>query len=267
MEILNRTNAPFSSGVWSVIDDTMSEFLSKRLSLRGVVDFKDQYTYETDAVSTKQLKTISDKKGLCISTREPIKMVEIKKSFKLSNDVLEQIKRGIEEFEDGELANAANEFAAVENNMILEGLKEAGFSGIANDPEVKSIDVKSTKDILSSVAKSLGIFNKDFVDGGFKLVLSSTTMAKLYTEFFDGISVKTKLDDILGSGAIVVNEDIGDDRAMLVSQRGGDFEFYSGLDLSVGFEKADKDSVELFLIQTCALRILSPEAAIVLNLK
>ncbi len=267
MEILNRTNAPFSSAVWSVIDESMSEFLSKRLSLRGVVDFKDQYAYDTDAVSTKQLKKLSDKKGLSISIREPIKMVEIKKTFTLSNDAIEQIKRGVDDFEDEELANAANEFATVENNMILEGLKEAGFSGIANHSEVKNMDVKSIKDILSSVAKSLGIFNKEFVDGNFKLVLSSSTMAKLHTEFFDGISVKTKLDDILGSGAIVINEDIGDDRAMIISQRGGDFEFYSGLDLSVGFEKVNKDSVELFLIQTCALRVVGPEAAIVFNLK
>lgn len=29
MEILNRTNAPFSNAVWNVIDETMSEFLSK----------------------------------------------------------------------------------------------------------------------------------------------------------------------------------------------------------------------------------------------
>jgi uncharacterized linocin/CFP29 family protein len=267
MEILNRTNAPFSNGVWSVIDETMGEFLSKRLNLRGVVDFKDQYTYDTDAIFTKELKNISDKKGLSISTREPIKMVEIKKTFTISNDTIDQIKRGVEDFEDKELATAANEFATIENNMILEGLKEASFTGIANHPDVVTMEVKSTKDILSSVAKSLGVFNKEFVDGGFKLVVSSGTLAKLYTEFFDGISVKTKLDDILGAGNTVVNEDIGDNRAMIISQRGGDFEFCSGLDLSIGFEKAAKDSVELFLIQTCALRILSPEAAIILNLK
>ena len=29
MEILNRTNAPLSNADWNVIDETMSEFLSK----------------------------------------------------------------------------------------------------------------------------------------------------------------------------------------------------------------------------------------------
>jgi uncharacterized linocin/CFP29 family protein len=267
MEFLNRSNAPFSSGVWNVIDETMREFLSKRLNIRSVVDFKSQYSYETDAIATKALKSISNKKGVSISSREPIKMLEIKKSFVLSQSVIEDIKRGIDEFDDKEFAQAANEFAAIENGMIMQGLKEANIDGIINHKEVQSLDVKSTKDILSAVAKSLGLFNKEFVSGDFKLVISSATLAKLYTEFFDGISLKTKLDDILGANHIVVNEDIGDNKALILSQRGGDFEFCSGLDVSIGFEKELKEGVELFLLQTCTLRILSPEAAIVLNLK
>jgi uncharacterized linocin/CFP29 family protein len=267
MEILNRTNAPFSSGVWSTIDETMREYLSKRLAMRGLVDFEDQYSYDTDAIFTKELKTLSNQKGLSISTREPIKMLEIKKTFTLSNDTIEQIKRGVEDFEDKELASAANEFATIENTMILEGLKQADFQGIANHKDVKKVEVKSTKAILQGVAQSLGTFNKEFVEGDFKLVLSSATMAKLYTEFFDGISVKTKLDDILGENQLVINEDMGNDKAMIISQRGGDFEFCSGLDISVGFEKTNKDNVELFLLQTCALRILGPEAAIIFNLQ
>ncbi len=267
MEILNRTSAPFSSAVWNVIDETMSEFLSKRLSLRTLIDFKDHYSFETDAVFTKRIKKVSSDKGLTISTREPIKMVEIKKTFTISNEAIEHIKRGIEDFNDEEFANAANEFATIENNMILQGLKEASFTGIINHPDVVSMEVKSTKDILSSVAKSLGVFRNEFVDGGFKLVVSSATLTKLYTEFFDGISLKTKLDDILGENQIVASEDIGDNSAMIISQRGGDFEFCSGLDVSIGFEKINKDSVELFLIQTCALRILGPEAAIIFNFK
>lgn len=266
MEILNRSNAPFGGAVWNEIDATMGEFLSKRLNLRSVVDFDESYGYESDAISTKRLSKISDKNGLSVAQREPIRMVEIKKTFILSKAVIEEIKRGVEDFDDAQLATAANELAAVENKMILEGLKEANIEGIVTK-ETLLMDVKTTKDLLSSVAKALGEFNKEFVDGGFKLVLSSATLAKLYTEFFDGISLKTKIDDILGEGSIVVNQDIGDDKALLISQRGGDFEFFSGLDLSVGFEKETKEGVELFLIQTCAFRNLAPEAAIVFNIK
>lgn len=267
MEILNRANAPFGASVWGTIDLTLNEFLTKRLNLRSVVDFDGGYSYETDSIPTKYSTEVSNKNGVLISTREPIKMVEIKKSFKLSKSVIENIKKGIEDFDDKELAAVANEFSSVENNMILSGLKEANIGGITTNKDIKTIEVKLTKDILGAVAKSLGTFNQEFVDGTFKLVISSATMAKLYTEFFDGISVKTKLDDILGAGNIVINQDIGDSKALIISQRGGDFEFYSGLDVSIGFEKETKDSVELFLIQTCAFRVLAPEAAIVLGIK
>ena len=267
MEILNRENAPFGAQVWSTIDTKMAEFLTKRLGMRGVVDFDGTPTYDTDSVSTKQINVISNKDNLFIATREPVKMVEIKKGFRLSKSVIDDIKRGIEDFDDTELAKAANEFASVENNMVLSGLSKANIEGILENKATKKVDVASTKEILASVAKALGTFNAEFVDGPYKFVISSATLAKLYTEFFDGISVKTKLDDILGAGAFVINQDIGDDKALLISQRGGDFKFYSGLDVSIGYEKDAKDSVELFLLETCAFRTLSPEAAIVMNLK
>lgn len=267
MEILNRSNAPFGTGVWSKIDATLGGFLSKRLSLRSVVDFNETPTYNTDAISTKQRSELSNKNGLSIATREPIKMLEIKKNFTLSKSVIEDIKRGVEDFDDKELARAANEFASIENSMILDGIKAANIGGILSHSEVNSLDVNSTKELLSAVAKSLGMFNSEFVDAPFKLLLSSATMAKLYTEFFDGISLKSKLDDILGAGNIVINQDIGENKALILSARGGDFEFFSGLDISIGYEKENKEGAELFLIQTCAFRILGPEAAIVLNLK
>lgn len=267
MEILNRSQAPFGNGVWTEIETVLGEFLSKRLNIRSVIDFNDTITYDDDAIPTKELQEVSNKKGLTVSTREPIKIIEVKKTFNISKSVIEHIKRGVVDYDDKELMSAANEFATIENNMILQGLDEANITGIIKDPEVESIEAKSTKDILASVAKSLGVFNKNFVDGEYKLVISSGTLAKLYTEFFDGISVKAKLDDILGAGNIMVNEDIGDDTAILLSQRGGDFEFFSGLDISIGFEKETDKNVTLFLIQTCAFRILGPEAAIVINIK
>ncbi len=267
MEILNRANAPFGEGVWSEIDEVMGEFLSKRLNLRAAVDFKDGYDYHTDGISTGDVKSVSNKNDLSIQARVPLNMIEVKKRFKLGSGVIEDIKRGMSDYDDSAFADAANAFAASENGMILQGIKQAGIEGIMSSGEVKSVSVNSAKEILSAVAKGLGTFNKEFVGGPFKLVISSATMAKLHTEFFDGISVKAKLDDILGSGSIVVNEDIGDKDALLLSQQGGDFEFYSGLDVSVGFEKEVKDGVELFVTQTCTFRVLGPEAAIAIKMK
>ena len=189
------------------------------------------------------------------------------KTFSLSKSVIEDIQRGVSDYDDSTLREVANDFSQIENSIILSGLSGANIDGIITNPEIKSIEVKSTKDILAGVAKAMGVFNQEFVSGTFKLVVSSQTLGKLYTEFFDGFSVKTKLDDILGSNEIIVNQTIGDDKALLISQRGGDFEFYSGLDVCVGFEKELDKSIELFLLQTLSFRVINPEAAILLNLK
>lgn len=267
MEILNRTNAPFGNGVWSVIDETIAEFLTKRLTLRSTVDFKGDYDFDTDAIPTKTLKKISSKNGTTVSLREPLKMLEVKKNFTISKDVIEDIKRGKVDFDDTSLKEAANALATEENNLILQGLNSANITGILADKTVESLEVANHKDLLQGVAKSLGIFNKNFVTGKIKLIASSNTLAKMYTESFEGISLKTKIDQILGENSIVINENIGDTQVLLLSQRGGDFEFYSGLDVAIGFEKEEKNSVELFAIETCAFRILGPEAAIVINIK
>lgn len=266
MEVLNQSNIPFGNGVWSVIESEISEYLSKRLTLRSTVDFKDQYSFETDAIATKNLKQVSSTDGLEVSTREPIRMLEVKKSFVVPTQVIEDIKRDKEDFDNSILTKAVNSFAAVENDTILNGNKKANIEGILTNVENK-LSAKNTKEILACVAKSLGIFNENFVDGSFKLIISSGTLAKLYTESFDGMSLKSKIDEILGANAIVINQDIGDDKALILSQRGGDFEFYSGLDVSLGFEKDTDKGVELFLLQTFAFRNISPEAAVVVDIK
>jgi uncharacterized linocin/CFP29 family protein len=266
MEILNQTNLPFGNGVWQVLQSEISEKLSKRLTLRGVVDFKDEYTFDTDSISTKNINTISSKKGLEISTRESIKMIEMKKTFKIPMSVIKDIKRSKPDFDDKSIVEAVNSFSEAENLTILHGSKEANIVGILSSVET-TLEAKGAKDLLACVAKSMGEFNKNFVDGPFKLIVSNATLAKLYTESFDGVSLKSKIDEVIGSGSIVVNTEIGDDQALVVSQRGGDYEFYSGLDVSLGYESDNSKEVELFLIETFAFRNISPEASVLIKIK
>lgn len=266
MEVLNHSTIPFGDTVWNTIESEVSKFLSKRLTLRSAVDFKEGYGFETDAVSTKNIKEISSSNGLEISTREPIKMLEVKKTFGIPLNVIEDIKRDKANFDDAALTEAVNSFATVENDVILNGNKKANIEGVLTGIKNK-LTAKDTKEILTCVAKSMGIFNKNFVEGPFKLIISSETLAKLNVESFDGMSLKSKIDEIFGSDALIVNQDIGNDKALVISQRGGDFEFYSGLDVSLGFEKETAKEVELFLLQTFTFRNISPEAAVLIEIK
>jgi uncharacterized linocin/CFP29 family protein len=57
----------------------------------------------------------------------------------------------------------------------------------------------------------------------------------------------------------------GLDGAAVVSQRGGDFLFESGDDLSIGYLNHDADSVHLYLVESFTFRVATPEAAVALT--
>jgi uncharacterized linocin/CFP29 family protein len=51
----------------------------------------------------------------------------------------------------------------------------------------------------------------------------------------------------------------------VLSQRGGDFLFDCGEDLSIGYDRHDFDTVDLYLVQTFTFRVATPEAAVALT--
>jgi uncharacterized linocin/CFP29 family protein len=46
--------------------------------------------------------------------------------------------------------------------------------------------------------------------------------------------------------------------------RGGDFLFDSGEDISIGYERDDQQSVDLYLSESFSFRVVTPEAAVAL---
>jgi uncharacterized linocin/CFP29 family protein len=52
------------------------------------------------------------------------------------------------------------------------------------------------------------------------------------------------------------------DGAIVMSLRGGDFELTVGQDLSIGYASHDERSVRLYLLESFAFRVLTPEAAV-----
>jgi uncharacterized linocin/CFP29 family protein len=50
--------------------------------------------------------------------------------------------------------------------------------------------------------------------------------------------------------------------AVVVSQRGGDFAFESGQDLSIGYDSHDGDVVRLYLEESFSFHVATPEAAV-----
>ena len=74
-----------------------------------------------------------------------------------------------------------------------------------------------------------------------------------------GYPVFHHLREILG-GPVVWAPAV--DGAVVLSQRGGDFEITVGEDFSIGYMGADADAVQLYIEETVAFRVNTPEAAV-----
>lgn len=265
MKFLNRETSPIAAAVWSQIDGVFTPLLSQRLKLRGLVGFTP-VAFETDAIATGNLKTLTSSEHLTLSVREPIRMVEIRYDFDLPKSVVEAFKRDKPDFDDSVFKKVSNHFSSVENSLILEGVSEAEIEGILKKIPRKPIHAKNTKGLIDAVASMIAAFGAEFVEGPYKLVLSTATLIKMVGESEGGVSVKSRIETLLGANFFVVCESIGDDKILALSQRGGDFAFYNGLDVSIGFAGEKGDSYALFLTESCTFRIINPEAALLITL-
>jgi len=265
MKFLNRETSPIAAAVWTQIDGVFTPLLSQRLKLRSLVGFTP-VPFETDAVATGNLKTIISSEELTLSVRKPIPMVEIRYDFDLPKSIVEAFKRDKPDFDDSVFKKVSNRFSAVENSLILDGVIEADIEGILNNIPRKPIHAKHTKGLIDAVASMIAAFGAEFVEGPYKLVLSTATLIKMVAESEGGVSVKSRLETLIGPNFFVVCENIGDDKILALSQRGGDFILYNGLDVSIGFAEEKEESYTLFISESCTFRIINPEAAVLITL-
>ena len=193
-------------------------------------------------------------------------MTEVRYDFSISKSILDAMKRDLADVDDTPMREAANAFGAAENGMILDGLGKVGGPGLLASLTQKTLKASGAKELMVAAARSMGMFNNEFVDGPFKLLVSSATFAGLVTEAEGGETMKQKIENIFGAGAIVITDAVGDDKALVISQRGGDFIFYSGLDVQVGYDSESGDALNFFLIESGAFRVINPEAAVRIDL-
>lgn len=265
MKFLNRETSPIPAAVWDQIDSVFAPLLSQRMKLRSLVGFTS-VPFETDAIATGNLKSLISADDLTLSVREPIRMVEIRYDFDLPKAIVEAFKRDKPDIDDTVFKKVSNRFSAIENSLILEGVKEAQIEGLLKYIPRQPIHAKDTKGLIDAVASTMAAFGGAFVEGPYKLVLSTATLIKMVTESEGGVSVKNRLETLLGADFFVVCESIGDDKILALSQRGGDFALYNALDVSIGYAEEKAESYTLFIIESCTFRIINPEAALLITL-
>lgn len=266
MNHLLQEHAPISEAGWGLIGDEARERLSPALAARELVDFAGPHGWERSATNIGRTRALADAPvpGLTAVQRRVLPLVELRAPFSLARNELADADRGARDVDLSALDEAAHRIALAENRAVFHGWEAAGIAGIAesstHDPIVLGEDCERYP---RHVARAVEVLLRAGIGGPYGLALGPEAYTRvLETTEHGGYPLFEHLRKII-DGPLVWAP--GVQGAVVVSQRGGDFELEVGEDLSIGYERHDTDAVELYLVESFTFRVLTAEAAVALT--
>ena len=144
---------------------------------------------------------------------------------------------------------------------MFHGWEAAGITGIA---EASTHDAIALGDDCERyprhVARAVEALLRAGIDGPYGLALGPDAYTRvLETSEHGGYPLLDHLRKIVGGPLVWAP---GVQGAVVVSQRGGDFLFEVGEDLSIGYHEHRADAVDLYLLESFTFRVATPEAAV-----
>lgn len=264
MNHLLRSKAPIGDEAWAQIDAEAARALATYLAARRLIDFRGPLGWECSALSLGRVGPSEPLRSGAVEMRprRVRPLVELRTRFRLRRDELEAVARGACDADLDPVVGAAREAAAAEDQMVFHGLPDHGVAGLSeaspHDEVVLSTDYA---DYPGQVAEAIAAMRAAGVEGPWAVALGPRCYAGVMEETEGGgYPVLSHLQLVLEGGTVVHAPAI--DGAVVLSRRGGDFEMVCGQDLAVGYLDHDADEVELYLEETLAVQICSPEAAV-----
>jgi uncharacterized linocin/CFP29 family protein len=266
MSHLLREHAPITEAAWHEIDDEARERLAPALAARKLVDFAGPHGWDHSATNLGRVASLADAPVPDVQAlqRRVLPVVEMRVPFSLSRAELRDLDRGAEDVDLDPVVEAARRIATAENRAVFHGWAAAGITGIAgaspHDPIALGADCERYP---RHVARAVEALLAAGIEGPYGLALGPDAYTNvLETSEHGGYPLLEHLREIVG-GPLVWSP--GVDGAVVVSERGGDFLFDSGEDLSIGYHDHDADSVHLYLLESFTFRVATPEAAVALT--
>lgn len=266
MNHLLRDLAPISESAWSEIDQEATERLTHFLAARKLVDFVGPCGWGHAAVSLGRAETRSDSPfaGVTAAQRQVLPLIELRRSFSVARSELEAVDRGASDLDLAPLDDACRDLALAEDRLVFDGYPDAGVTGIAAASPHDPVTLTEEFDRYPNhVAKAVATLKGAGVGGPYAIALGP----RCYTGVIEttergGYPILQHLHLIL-DGPVIWAPAV--DGAVVLSQRGGDFELTVGQDSSIAYRSHDGDNVTLELQESVAFQAVGPEAAIALR--
>jgi uncharacterized linocin/CFP29 family protein len=265
MNHLLRELAPISSAGWELLDAEARERLTPALAARRLVDFAGPHGWEHSSTNLGRTEPLAaaPSDGVSGQRRRVLPLVELRASFELSRAELRDADRGADDADLGALDEAAHRLATAENVAVLQGWQGA-IGGVAESTPLEAIALGPTPETYpQALATAVELLLQSGIAGPYGVALGSDQYrAVIETAEHGGYPLLKHLGKIAG-GPIVWAPGVAG--AVVLSQRGGDFVFDSGQDVSIGYDSHDGDTVRLYLEESFSFHVATPEAAVALT--
>jgi uncharacterized linocin/CFP29 family protein len=263
---LLRSHAPISDGNWTLLDEEARERLGAALAARKLVDFLGPFGWEYSATNLGRVTGVAAApcEGITALARRVLPLAELRADFAISRAELRDDDRGAEDADLEPLDDAAHRMAVAENKSVFHGWPEAGIVGLSEASPHQGLTLGEDADSYPRpVARAVEQLLQSGIGGPYALALGSDEFTRVSeTAEHGGYPLRDHLRKILDGPVLWAP---GVSGAVVLSQRGGDFLFESGQDLSIGYLDHDREVVNLYLEQSFSFHVATPEAAVPLK--
>lgn len=257
---LRRDQAPVTAAAWALVDEEAGRALRHFLAARALVDFTGPRGWSHSAEADGRVEAIgSPVSGVEMKARVVRPLIEVRSRFSLSRAELDAVERGLEAPDLAAVTAAACRAAQAEDRSVFGG--EAGIATVSpHEPVLISDDYS---DYPRHVASAVAVLRRAGVEGPYAIALGERCYTGVIeTTEHGGYPVLEHVRSIL-NGPVVWAPAV--EGALVVSMRGGDYQFVSGADFAVGYSAHTDSEVELFLEESFTFKVHEPAAAVALS--
>jgi uncharacterized linocin/CFP29 family protein len=259
---LFREKAPISDAGWAQIEDEARRTLRHYLAARKLIDYSASGSW-TD--SGRGLGRVSDVKStepdVELHSRIVQPLSEVRVRFSISRRELEALDRGAADFDTDPVIEAARAASRVEDGAVLAGNAGLGISGVATSSPHPVVELDDEfRNFPDNVAQALDLLQEVGIGGPYGIAMGPRCWTGVMESSERGGYPLIKHLRLMLDGPVIWAPSV--DGAVIVSQRGGDFEILGGQDWSIGYLNHDAESVELYLEETFTSLVNTPAAAV-----
>lgn len=264
MNNLHRALAPISEPAWKDLEDQVRSVFALNAGARRVVEVPEPKGPALAAVGTGHFQatdTASD--GVSIRIREAQPVVELRVPFRVSREAVDSVERGAADADWSAAVAAAQRIARAEDGAVFDGAYHAGAKGLRSaSPHAAVALPTELAEIPEAVAQGRAALRAWGIEGPCALLLNPDVFTAVSGAIVGGRPMIEQLARVAGGDVLWTTALEG---GLLTSTRGGDCELLLGRDLSIGYLGHDATSIELYLEESFAVQVHTPEASVELT--